>query len=159
MNSRSSPFQRKGFRLLSNPTFLDYNSDSEAKKPQKKEPIVPYRWLYFSPTLNYEKFKKHLLMVHKGLVYSTKSLKSPSEKFISSKQVTIPDPPQSTYSHNLHQPFNSLNIEKLKTLILDLDETLIHACSPKDCPDVILQAGDSYSDMLKVKATVLFHYL
>lgn len=95
MKSRFTPFQRKGFRLISNPGFLDSHSDTEVKKSKKEEPIVPYRSLYFSPTLNYEKFKNHLHSVHRGLVYSTKSLKSPSEKFISSKQVIIPDPPTS----------------------------------------------------------------
>lgn len=95
LKARDSPFQRKGFRLMTNPAISDYNSDNEIKKSRisKVETVVPYRSLYFSPNFNYEKFKKHLIMVHKGLVYSTQSLKSPSEKFVASKQVAIPDPP------------------------------------------------------------------
>ena len=97
--AKDSPFHRKGFRLTNNPNLFDCNSDSEAKKAShsKDAPTIPYKWLYFAPNFNFEKFKKHLIMVYKGLVYSTKSLKSPSDKFVSSRQVIIPDPPTSKY--------------------------------------------------------------
>ncbi len=49
----------------------------------------PYRHLFFAPQLDTEAFKKHLTMIHKGLVYCLKSLKSPSDKFIRSKQVSL----------------------------------------------------------------------
>ncbi len=56
---------------------------------------LPYRHFIFGPQIELELFKKHLMILHKGLVYATKNLKSPSEKFIRSKQVIIPDPYQS----------------------------------------------------------------
>ena len=93
MKLGDSSFMRKAFRVVKNPPFLDHIAENEVKKPQthKEEPIVPYRGLYFSPIFNYEKYKKHLLTVHKGLVYSTKNLKSPSDKFLATKQVMLPD--------------------------------------------------------------------
>jgi len=83
---------------------------------------LPYRHFIFGPQIELDIFKKHLMILHKGLVYATKNLKSPSEKFIRSKQVIIPDPYQ----------------KRTKTLLLDLDETLIHSCLVRDNPDVIL---------------------
>ena len=56
---------------------------------------LPYRHFIFGPQIELEIFKKHLMILHKGLVYATKNLKSPSEKFIRSKHVVIPDPYQS----------------------------------------------------------------
>jgi len=49
----------------------------------------PYKYFIFGPQPDLEAFKKHLLMIHKGLIYSMRSLKNPSEKFIRSKQVSL----------------------------------------------------------------------
>lgn len=94
---KESPLLRKGFKVTNKITFSHCNSDSEAKKkPTSNNGLsFPYSWLYFAPNFNFEKFKKHLIMVYKGLIYATKSLKSPSDKFIASKQVIVPDPPTS----------------------------------------------------------------
>lgn len=82
-------------------THIPPEASQASKSAQVKEHFlfsgeVPYRFLCFSPELNTEAFKKHLMMIYKGLMYSTRSLKSPSQKYISSKQVTIPDPPSGT---------------------------------------------------------------
>jgi len=73
-------------------------SDGELSKKETVElyhdalSALPYRHLIFSPKLDIEKFKKHLTMTYKGLLYALNSLRSPSEKFIKSKQVSLPDP-------------------------------------------------------------------
>ena len=60
-------------------------------------------------------------MVHRGLIYSVKCLKGPSDKLIKKKGVRLPDPPC------LFIFFIYSTVEKKKTLFLDLDETLIHS--------------------------------
>lgn len=52
---------------------------------------LPYRHLIFSPKIESEKFRKYLAMTYKGLLYASNSLRSPSEKFIKSKQIELPD--------------------------------------------------------------------
>jgi len=42
----------------------------------------PFRKLIFSPMIEEEAFKKHLLMTYKGLVYSTRCLKGPGKDYI-----------------------------------------------------------------------------
>lgn len=87
----------------------------------------PFRHLIFGSTINEASFKKHLTLTYRGLVYARKCLKGPSEKFIKTKQVVMPEP----------------KVSKGRTLLLDLDETLIHSCSLKDNPDHIIKAkGD-----------------
>ncbi len=68
-------------------------------------------------------FKKHLAMVYRGLTYSLKFLKGPSDKFIKSKEVKLNVPEHS----------------RGRALILDLDETLIHSCSYKEKPMFMLR--------------------
>lgn len=100
----------------------------------------PWRHLIFGPHIEAERFKKHMIVTYKGLTYATKCLKGPSDKFIQSKQITLEDTPD--------------NIGK-KTLVLDLDETLIHTCTTKDHPDVLLttrdEANTEYAIPLKVR--------
>jgi CTD small phosphatase-like protein 2 len=141
-------------RSLSTSTFKpdQIMSDGELSKKENEEMFkdalstLPYRHLIYSPKLDIEKFKKHLTMTYKGLLYAVNSLRSPSEKFIKSKQVPLPDPAISkvveyTLSHTL---------ERAKTLALDLDETLIHACSSKDLPDAVLSYQSTSGDTTKV---------
>jgi len=59
---------------------------------QDMHATLPYRHFIFGSQVDLDLFKKHLMMMHKGLVYATRNLKSPSEKFIRSKQVTLPEP-------------------------------------------------------------------
>jgi CTD small phosphatase-like protein 2 len=49
----------------------------------------PYRCLIFSPNVDENLFKKHLIITHKGLTYSAYSLKGPSESFLKYKQVEL----------------------------------------------------------------------
>jgi CTD small phosphatase-like protein 2 len=126
-------------------------SDGELTKKENEEifkdalSTLPYRHLIYSPRLDIEKFKKHLTMTYKGLLYAVNSLRSPSEKFIKSKQVALPDPSISTTKYNSFD-----DIERAKTLALDLDETLIHACSSKDVPDAVLSYQSASGDTTKV---------
>ncbi|EAS04951.1 NLI interacting factor-like phosphatase (macronuclear) [Tetrahymena thermophila SB210] len=105
------------------------DSDAEAKNVAAKNEIIDslknhrYRHLIFSNYIAESSFKKHLTLVYRGLVYSTRCLKGPSEKYIESKKVNMKRPQYS----------------KGKTLLLDLDETLIHTCSLKENPDQILK--------------------
>eukprot|EP01017_Pseudomicrothorax_dubius_P030217 TRINITY_DN3749_c0_g4_i2.p1 TRINITY_DN3749_c0_g4~~TRINITY_DN3749_c0_g4_i2.p1 ORF type:complete len:440 (+),score=112.49 TRINITY_DN3749_c0_g4_i2:44-1363(+) len=114
-------------------------SDNEASKRQEVKGIGahPFRHLIFNPSVDENKFKKHLVMVYKGLVYSAKCLKGPSEKFIKAKQVDI----------------RSL-ASRPKTLCLDLDETMIHTCTMKERPDVVLTAKDDYGNSVSIPVKI-----
>lgn len=99
------------------------DTDCEAKKINEvKEQIDalkhhPWRHLIFSHQINEETFKKHLILTYRGLVYAKKCLKGPSDKFIKTKQVLVPDakckPPQLP-------PFSSLSGDKPQTPRMDL---------------------------------------
>lgn len=52
------------------------------------------------------------------MIYARKCLKGPSDKFIQSKKVSLPES----------------KIKRIKTLVLDLDETLIHSCASRENP-------------------------
>jgi CTD small phosphatase-like protein 2 len=81
----------------------------------------------FSPQKRVSVFKKHLAMCYRGLTYSLKFLKGPSERYLKSKQIVLPGK------------------SKEKALILDLDETLIHSCAIHEKPmfSVKTAEGDS----------------
>lgn len=92
----SSPI-RKALRMPDAHLPAEVASDGDVKQlngleNQAASAGIPYRWLHFSPLFKFERFKKHLTMTYKGLVYASKSLKSPSMKYITSKQVSVPDP-------------------------------------------------------------------
>ncbi|KAL4450499.1 hypothetical protein ABPG74_019397 [Tetrahymena malaccensis] len=123
-------------RFLTNHSVSTVDSDAEARRIAKKNEIIdalqshPFRHLIFSNSVTEATFKKHLTLTYRGLVYARKCLKGPSDKFIKSKQVAVPD---SKYP-------------KGKTLLLDLDETLIHSCSLKENPDHIIKAKADNDD-------------
>jgi CTD small phosphatase-like protein 2 len=89
----------------------------------------PYRHLV-GTTIDKESFKKHLAMLYRGTVYSVKFLKGPSEKYLNSKMLTLPEP-KSNYHAN--------TANRKKFLVLDLDETLIHTVQPREKSDVVLK--------------------
>ena len=74
------------------------NSDAETKNLEQKQQKAnainhhPYRHLIFSPVVTESTLKKHLSITYRGLVYSVKCLKGPTEKFIKTKQVSLIDP-------------------------------------------------------------------
>ena len=55
-------------------------------------------------------------MLYRGLLYAKNCLKGPSESFLEKKQIIL----------------NEQENKKIKTLFLDLDETLIHSCSMRE---------------------------
>lgn len=71
------------------------NSDAETKNLEKKADKAksinghPYRSLIFSPSVTESTLKKHLSITYRGLVYSVKCLKGPSDKYIKTKQVSL----------------------------------------------------------------------
>ena len=52
----------------------------------------PFKHLIFSESLEEGKFKRHLSLVYRGVIYSKKCLKSPSEKFINNRAVKLIEP-------------------------------------------------------------------
>ena len=124
-----------------------HDSSNSCTLPQPKLEI-PYRSLFFGPGLTYEKVLKHLTVVHKGLLYSQKSLKQPTSQFIESKKVALPTRPTGK-TPLYHSTYSSLLLVsgKTKTLVLDLDETLIHSCSMVETPDVVVNSKLSKEHM------------
>ncbi|EGR28100.1 NLI interacting factor-like phosphatase family protein, putative, partial [Ichthyophthirius multifiliis] len=84
----------------------------------------PYRHIIFNPNIDQNIFLQFLMLTYRGLVYSTKCLKGPSDKFIQQKQVEL------TPAKN---PTNNI-------LFLDLDETLIHSCRINENYNVQIKA-------------------
>ena len=75
---------------------LDSVSETESAPKMKVKinfDLRTHKWkqLIFSPTISHDSFMRHLNTTYRGLVYSKKCLKSPSEKFIQSKQVCLVD--------------------------------------------------------------------
>ena len=50
-----------------------------------------FRHLIFGCDVSDKKFFKHALLVHNGLVYASKSLMPPSNNFLESKKINLPD--------------------------------------------------------------------
>jgi len=86
-----------------------------------------YRHLVFSPNVQGDIFKRHLVITLKGLIYATRCLKPPSMNFVKQKMVDL----------------ERNDAEVKKTLVLDLDETLIHTTS--------FRHNNSHSIILKAK--------
>ncbi|CAD8059833.1 unnamed protein product [Paramecium sonneborni] len=76
----------------------------------------PFRHLIFNPTIEEEIFNKHLRITQRGLIYSKRCLKGPSDQFIEKKKISL----------------QKINPSKLNTIFLDLDETLVHSCIQKE---------------------------
>jgi len=60
----------------------------------------PFKHLIFSDMCTEAVFKRHIALVYRGLVYSKKCLKGPSDKYIASKQVKLPNPKSKTFIAN-----------------------------------------------------------
>ncbi|CAD8059513.1 unnamed protein product [Paramecium sonneborni] len=120
---------------------LNVNSDNEqTKKNQSKDKLSnhPFRHLIFGPNVNEQTFKKHLILTQRGLIYARKCLKGPSDKFIQSKKIQL----------------SEANPKKDKTLVLDLDETLIHSCAPRENPQVYVTAVGDYGEEAKIGVNI-----
>jgi len=82
--------------------------------------------LVFGPKVDDKILKKHLMLTMRGLNYSLKLLKPPPMSYVQSRQIMLKE----------------LKKKNVKTLLLDLDETLITSCSLRDEPDKILTPAD-----------------
>lgn len=83
----------KSIKLMNK--FENISSDN-LKKPNEKKHYIEnfinnhsFRHLIFAPYCTESTFKKHLTLTYRGLVYSRKCLKGPSDAFIKSKQVSL----------------------------------------------------------------------
>ena len=74
-----------------------------------------YRHLIFSPSTTETIFKRHLLSTYKSLKYVSLQLARPSDQYIKQKEIRF-----------------TRTTSTKKTLILDLDETLIKAKLSKE---------------------------
>lgn len=65
--------------------------DNFTLKPQNIEEIQahPFRKLVFSPRINENLFKKHLLITYKGLIYA-KKLAQPTAEFLEARKIELP---------------------------------------------------------------------
>lgn len=85
-------------RFMTTVAAANVNSDAETKNLEQKQEKVkainnhPYRHLIFSPVVTESTLKKHLSITYRGIVYSVKCLKGPTDKFIKTKQVSLIDP-------------------------------------------------------------------
>ncbi|CAD8209416.1 unnamed protein product [Paramecium octaurelia] len=117
---------------------VDAISDVEQMKSKQhqegKLKNHPFRHLIYGPSIGENSFNKFLQLTQRGLVYAKKCLKGPSEKFIKSKMVQLQE----------------CAIVKAKTLLLDLDETLIHSCSLRENPQVTVTAFGDYGEEAKI---------
>lgn len=95
----------------------------------------PFRHLIFNPNIPPQVFKKHLNMLYRGLLYAKNCLKGPSSGFLEKKQITLSRKPES---------------EGLKTLFLDLDETLIHSCSNREKNTFVVKTVDENNQPFEV---------
>lgn len=69
------------------------NSDQEADK-NKDSIKIPldqneFRNIIFSPKIDENLFKTHLLLIYKGLIYSKSCLKNPSHQYLKSKMIDL----------------------------------------------------------------------
>eukprot|EP01017_Pseudomicrothorax_dubius_P046310 TRINITY_DN8136_c0_g2_i1.p1 TRINITY_DN8136_c0_g2~~TRINITY_DN8136_c0_g2_i1.p1 ORF type:complete len:491 (+),score=78.93 TRINITY_DN8136_c0_g2_i1:38-1510(+) len=118
---------------------VEHTSDYDAAKLRNWNTVDghPFRHLVFSTGVEPAAFKKHIALVYRGVVYATKSLRSPSESFIKSKQVTL----------KLEQREGTA---KSKILFLDLDETLVHTCTLRENPEIVLNTFDDSGVPVKI---------
>eukprot|EP01017_Pseudomicrothorax_dubius_P006618 TRINITY_DN11929_c0_g1_i2.p1 TRINITY_DN11929_c0_g1~~TRINITY_DN11929_c0_g1_i2.p1 ORF type:complete len:245 (-),score=45.90 TRINITY_DN11929_c0_g1_i2:34-768(-) len=83
--------------------------------------------------VSFERYKRHIMMTYKGLIYATKCLRGPSERYLKSRQIEVKSNPV-----------------RNKILCLDLDETLIHTCTLRDRPDAVLLVRDDLGMMVNI---------
>lgn len=93
-NGLLQPIKEIKTSLVENSIEISQTTTSTPKliKKIQNRPTATYRHLIFSPHIDKNTFKKHLMLVHSGLIYSTQYLRGPSEKFLESKQINLGDP-------------------------------------------------------------------
>jgi len=107
--------------------------DSEIKQVKNEE--SRWRCLIFNTTVEKEVLEAHLKLVTEGLHYAISFLKPPSLAYVESRQVIL----------------DKKHREGIKTLVLDLDETLIRSCQPEHEPDMTLTPKGVTDQKLHIK--------
>jgi CTD small phosphatase-like protein 2 len=110
------------------------SADIQIIKPIKKNANSRWRNFLFGPITEEEVLKNHLKIITDGLTYALKNIKPPSQSFVESRQMFI-----------------EKKTHLKKTLILDLDETLINCCELRDGPDMILTPLESCDTRIMIK--------
>ncbi|CAD8091095.1 unnamed protein product [Paramecium sonneborni] len=120
----------------------DVNSDIELSKAKQNIQCKmfnhPFRHLIYGPSIGEGTFKKFLQLTQRGLIYSTRCLKGPSNNFIKTKMQVLPE----------------ARIPKAKTLLLDLDETLIHSCSSREIYQTCILAVSDQGEEARIYLNV-----
>lgn len=94
ITSVNDDFQIKN-NLISNNKYAESKADKMEKRKKKasfSSPFLqshPFRNLIFSPYINDMSFKKHLMIVYKGLVYSKKFLKVHISEYKREKSINL----------------------------------------------------------------------
>ena len=115
---RSLPrLQRKNTAREENALLDETNVKSFLKGEESK-----WRHLIFNVNIDKETLEAHVKLVAEGLNYAIKFLKPPSLSYVESRQVIL----------------DTKQKEGQKTLVLDLDETLIRSCPGDADADMIL---------------------
>jgi len=97
------------------------DEDCQDNSPKKKRGNYlgehPFRHLIFNPnsSMPQKEFFKHLLSIQKGLIYAEKQIKKPADHMVAPKTVPLDPLPHG-----------------MRTLVLDLDGTLVHAIDNKN---------------------------
>jgi CTD small phosphatase-like protein 2 len=116
------PIIKTGGKKTANQTLNGSHKQSKSFEMQnsmemdKSSLLAKYRYLIRSPNIPTERISNFLLLVIRGLHYSTQCLKPPSKKFIQSRRIKLQERPADF---------------KKKTLYLDLDETIVFQCKEK----------------------------
>lgn len=149
----TSASRKEGLNRL-NPIYQTNNEEkfkslkeaiAASSRGSVKEEIIPskvlsgsdaFRHLIFQPTIHQEALKKYASLVLRGLNYSINLLRPPPMEFIKTKQFAIQE----------------LKERSKKTLLLDLDETLIHTNSEMVDPEKLIPIpGDHMNPPIRLK--------
>lgn len=82
-----------------NHSFLGEKSWQKSKFFQMNESLKlhPFRNLIFSPEIPQEKFKNHLCLTCRGLIYAKNCLKQPSTNYINNKSINLKEKKRSLF--------------------------------------------------------------
>lgn len=135
------PSSAKSNELSCSPSKGSLNLPDLKKNHSAPAELEPFRNLIFNPNFDEKVLRNHIKIVLKGLNYSLNMLKPLPLSYVKSKQVMVREP-----QSNIEISFFILNIiigANQKTLILDLDETLVFACPLAQRPDKIIYLEES----------------
>jgi CTD small phosphatase-like protein 2 len=138
-NLQGGEIAKPTFSMLSNDTPVHDRSTAGSLISQRKTPSFtvlehPFRHLVFSKTVETQAFNDHIISVWRSLAFCQNNLKHPPEALIQSKLVVLPMAPR---------PGG-------KTLILDLDETLVRLDNEEGQEEIIFEDDDGNLMMIKV---------